>query len=229
MKVRNNRQAELPSTKDTIKVDIPYFQAPNILFDQPIARNKNELLILLYLTRCGNRGAIAFPSYKTIGHKCQISRETAIRAVRTLVESKVLIKHSTPYKTNTYTINLPSGVTMTPPSVTMTPYKEPSIKNLTTTRGNGHKNLFKVYEDNIGILTPLIADKLKDIAGEFPAEWFEEAVKEACDANIRKLSYIVAVLKRWQVDGFKTPKPQRHPRIVGAGPPRHSRRYEPTN
>jgi len=233
MTTKNNRQAELPTTKDTIKVDIPYFQTPNAIFDLKEVETIFQLTILLYLHRCGNQGAVAFPSYGTMATKCRMCRRTAINTIKSLIESGILIKTVTPFKANTYTISLPSAphappsAPHAPPSAPHAPYKELYIKNLTTTRRDGHKNLFKVYEDNIGILTPLIADKLKDIANEYSTEWFEEAIKEACEANIRKLNYIVAILKRWQVDGFKAPKPEKRPRIVKA---EHSiSRYKPTN
>lgn len=228
MTTKNKQQPELPTPRDAIKMDIEYFQAPNILFDSLITKNKNELLVLLYLVRCANQGAKAFPSYQTIAFKCHLSRRTVIDTVKCLIASKLLTKEATPFKTNTYIISLPSATTA-PPSATTAPYKELSIKNsLTTTRDNGHKNLFKLYEENIGILTPLISEELKDIAGEYPPEWFEEAVKEACEANTRKLSYIRAILKRWRVEGFKSPKPQRGTR----GSRKDNRRfvhYEPDN
>ncbi len=38
-------------------------------------------------------------------------------------------------------------------------------------------NVFTLYEQNIGPLTPLIADALRDLEGEYPAEWIEDAIK----------------------------------------------------
>lgn len=62
----------------------------------------------------------------------------------------------------------------------------------------------KTYESNIGPITPLIGDKLKEIAENYSSDWFVEAVKEACQAGVRKLNYIEAILQRWKTDGFKT-------------------------
>lgn len=62
----------------------------------------------------------------------------------------------------------------------------------------------QIYEVDIGIITPTIGEELKDLSSQFPKEWFQEAVKEACANNARKLSYIKAILNRWQVDGFKS-------------------------
>lgn len=68
----------------------------------------------------------------------------------------------------------------------------------------GEENLAvisKAYEENIGIITPMIAEKLKDMAGRYPAEWFKDAVAEAVKSNVRKLSYVESILKRWATEG----------------------------
>jgi DnaD/phage-associated family protein len=62
-------------------------------------------------------------------------------------------------------------------------------------------NIFILYEQNIGLLSPLIADELKDAAEQYPAEWIEAAVREAVLHNKRKWSYIRAILRRWETEG----------------------------
>jgi DnaD/phage-associated family protein len=62
-------------------------------------------------------------------------------------------------------------------------------------------NAFTLYEQNIGPLTPLIADELRDIESEYPAEWIEEAIKEAVANNARSLRYIGKILENWQAQG----------------------------
>ena len=59
----------------------------------------------------------------------------------------------------------------------------------------------KCYEDGIGMITPTIADRLKEISLEYPEGWFEKAVKIACDQNVRKMSYVTSILERWKVQG----------------------------
>jgi len=61
--------------------------------------------------------------------------------------------------------------------------------------------IYKLYESNIGALTPMIADELKDMESEFPAEWLEEVVKIAVESNKRNLRYMRAILERWRRDG----------------------------
>ena len=67
-------------------------------------------------------------------------------------------------------------------------------------------NIFSLYEQNIGILTPLISEKLKDAEEDYPAEWIPEAFKEALNNNARNWGYIKAILDRWKVDGFRADK-----------------------
>ncbi len=62
-------------------------------------------------------------------------------------------------------------------------------------------NLFKLYEENIGPLTPLIADALKDAEDEYSAGWIEEALEIAVKNNKRNWRYVEAILKRWKEEG----------------------------
>lgn len=62
-------------------------------------------------------------------------------------------------------------------------------------------NLFKLYEENIGALTPLISDMLNEAEKEYSAAWFEEAFEIAAKKNVRNWKYIEAILKRWKEKG----------------------------
>jgi DNA replication protein len=65
-------------------------------------------------------------------------------------------------------------------------------------------NIFILYEQNIGLLSPLIADELKDAEDQYPSEWIEAAFREAVLHNKRKWSYIRAILRRWETEGRQT-------------------------
>jgi len=62
-------------------------------------------------------------------------------------------------------------------------------------------NIFALYEQNIGLLTPLIADQLRDMEKSYPPEWIDEAFTIAVAGNKRALRYIQAILKRWETEG----------------------------
>jgi DnaD/phage-associated family protein len=63
--------------------------------------------------------------------------------------------------------------------------------------------IVRIYESNIGIVIPIVAEQLKDISTHYPKGWFEEAVKEACKYNARNLKYIMKILDNWETKGFK--------------------------
>lgn len=62
-------------------------------------------------------------------------------------------------------------------------------------------NIFRLYEENIGPLTPIIADELRDAQETYPLEWIEEAIQLAVKNNVRRWKYILSILARWQEEG----------------------------
>jgi len=62
-------------------------------------------------------------------------------------------------------------------------------------------NIFRLYEENIGPLTPLIADTLRDAEETYPASWIEEALRIAVENNVRKWRYVQAILEDWRTRG----------------------------
>ena len=62
-------------------------------------------------------------------------------------------------------------------------------------------NIFTVYEQNIGLLTPMIAEELRDAEKTYPETWIKDAIKEAVNAGKRNWRYIAAILERWATEG----------------------------
>lgn len=62
-------------------------------------------------------------------------------------------------------------------------------------------NIFTLYEDNIGLITPLIADRLKEAEQSYPWDWIQEAFDLAVARNVRKWRYIESILERWATEG----------------------------
>jgi DNA replication protein len=71
-------------------------------------------------------------------------------------------------------------------------------------------NIYKLYEENIGPLTPLIADMLEEAEGLYREEWFEEAFTIAVKNNKRNWRYVEAILKRWKEEGKNGKKDQQN-------------------
>jgi DnaD/phage-associated family protein len=62
-------------------------------------------------------------------------------------------------------------------------------------------NVFVLYEQNIGVLTPLIAEQLRDMEKSYAPEWINDAFEIAISRNKRHLRYIQHILKRWETEG----------------------------
>ena len=76
-------------------------------------------------------------------------------------------------------------------------------------------NIFVLYEQNIGLLTPMIAEQLKEAEKLYPAAWIEEAFREASSLNKRSWRYIERILERWSTEGKSSGKPGRDSKKKG--------------
>ncbi len=80
-------------------------------------------------------------------------------------------------------------------------------------------NVFALYEANVGMLTPLISDELRAAEREYPAEWIEDAFRQAVSLNKRSWKYIHAILERWRTegrgDGRRSPEAERRRYVEG--------------
>ena len=61
--------------------------------------------------------------------------------------------------------------------------------------------IYELYEQNIGLLTPLLAEELREAEQRFPPEWIEDAFREAVAYNKRNWRYIRRVLENWATRG----------------------------
>ena len=62
-------------------------------------------------------------------------------------------------------------------------------------------DIFTLYEQNMGMLTPMIAEELREAEKLYPETWIRDAIKEVVNQNKRKWSYISAILERWSAEG----------------------------
>jgi len=76
-------------------------------------------------------------------------------------------------------------------------------------------NIFALYEDNIGMLSPMISEELREAEQIYPAAWIEDALREAVGQNKRSWRYIARILERWEREGRGDGEPGRHPKKAG--------------
>ena len=91
----------------------------------------------------------------------------------------------------------------TPKEVKTNRLKEDNSSSYNGARANIN-NAIKLYEENIGVLSPVAVDELKDILETHTSELLELAIAEAVKANARNIKYIRGVLRNWDNAGVKT-------------------------
>ena len=72
-------------------------------------------------------------------------------------------------------------------------------------------NIYQLYEENIGPLSPIVAQELHEAEELYPLEWIEEALNEAALQNKRSWRYAAAILQRWATEGRKRETAGRDP------------------
>jgi DnaD/phage-associated family protein len=185
---------------------------------QDIAELKVALYVL-YLIQC-KQGHPCFVTYEELkAVSCQLSAELDEETIRRALNSAInhgSLLHST-LKINgecedVYLTNTESNKKLAksiecgefPLERTMSEKKE--IKH----------NIFALYEQNIGIITPMIAEELKEAGKLYPAQWIDEAFKEAVVMNKRSWKYIARILERWASEGKESGA---HRRSIKKGSP----------
>lgn len=63
------------------------------------------------------------------------------------------------------------------------------------------RSIFALYEQNVGLVQPIIAQELMEAEEMYPAEWIEDAFRIAAGRNVRNWRYIRAILQRWATEG----------------------------
>ncbi len=73
-------------------------------------------------------------------------------------------------------------------------------------------DIFSLYEQNVGLLTPMIAEELKEALKLYPEVWIKDAIKEAVSLNKRSWRYISKILDNWNAGGRNDGTYQQNPK-----------------
>jgi DNA replication protein len=169
-----------------------FIPVPDSFFTQAVPKIQDlaELKVVLYVAYLITRKP-AHPHPDIIGvtykelkaESCRLSaeldEETLRRALDSAVEHGFLLR-------STSNIN---GALKDVYSLTIDSHQPPTI------------NIFTIYEQNIGMITPMIAEELKEAEKLYPPQWIEEAFKIAVTLNKRSWKYIARILERWASEG----------------------------
>jgi len=163
-----------------------FIPLPDSFFTQAVPKIQDlaELKVVLYVSYLILRKPERpyFVTYKELlSHEllATMGEETLRQALDSAVEHGTLL-HST--------VNI-DGVLEDAYSLTVESRQPPAV------------NIFSLYEQNIGMITPMIAEELKEAEKLYPPQWIEEAFKEAVALNKRSWRYIARILERWASEG----------------------------
>lgn len=80
-------------------------------------------------------------------------------------------------------------------------------------------SIFRLYEENIGVLSPLIVDELKEAEAEYPPNEILDAFRIAAENNVRSWRYVSKILsdrtRNKQHEKTRRPASRRRPTITG--------------
>ncbi len=65
----------------------------------------------------------------------------------------------------------------------------------------GPRNIFALYEQTVGPITPQIAEALTEAEALYPIDWISDAFREAAELNKRSWRYVQRILERWHDEG----------------------------
>ncbi|MFC1994741.1 DnaD domain-containing protein [Chloroflexota bacterium] len=93
-------------------------------------------------------------------------------------------------------------------------------------QGAAKSSIFTLYEQNIGLLNPLIVEELEEAEKLYPQSWIEDAFREAVSQNVRRWRYIVRILEDWAREGKQHGEPGRYSK-AGVDPKEYLRWRRP--
>jgi DnaD/phage-associated family protein len=165
-----------------------FISLPDSFFTQAVPKIQDlaELKVVLYVAYLILRKPdhTHFVTYKELkAESCRLSAELGEETLRQALDSAV--EHGTLLHS---TLNI-NGMLEDVYSLTVDSRQPPTI------------NVFALYEQNIGMITPMIAEELKEAEKIYPPQWIEEAFKEAVTLNKRSWRYIARILERWASEG----------------------------
>ena len=192
---------------------------PNVFFSRllPYIDNTAELktILFIFMSIYGKKGSPRFVSHSELsastslmqglGKDYNAAQKALDGAIQACLERNVILRLSIEKdgkEEDIYFINTPSD-RQALEKIKSGELKLPevTVRNKQPAGTEDTPNIFSLYEDNIGMLTPLIADELREAEKLYPASWFAEAFKIAVSRNIRKWDYISAILERWSREG----------------------------
>lgn len=195
-----------------------FTQIPNAVFSTlfPLITDITELKVLFHIFEITypKKGLLRYTSYdELLGHANLISslkiapRETLKKALESLTQKGALL-HLVIYRGESaedlYFINTEANK-LAVEKIRSGEHVPPGLERCRAVPVDPgiSADIFTLYEQNIGMLTPLIADELREAEKQYPEVWIKDAIKEAVSLNKRNWKYIARILEHWLSEGKK--------------------------
>ena len=88
------------------------------------------------------------------------------------------------------------------------------MRNLSEGNSSSMRNVFQLYEEHIGIITPMVAERLKELENEYSALNIQEAFRTAASNDKRRLAYVEAILRSERESGRRNGARGRRPERI---------------
>jgi DNA replication protein len=121
-------------------------------------------------------------------------------ALERLVVRGVLLRVSANEKDFYYFLNSPKGRAAVE-AIQSGTWRPTGMPQAMVSLDQERPNIFRLYEEHIGPLTPMIAETLQDAEQTYPADWLEDAIRIAVENNVRRWRYVEAILRSWKEEG----------------------------
>lgn len=198
-----------------------YTQTPNDLFDEMLPEmGYAELKVTLAAIRLtlGWHRDRAKLSLKKMMSMTGLSRQAVLDGAQRAEKRGILSRSSDGGETEwvVYLLDHP-GLATRPHAVKLLdhpiPIKETEKKGKETVTAAAalprvSPEVLEVYQNNIGLPTPVILDDLEQAERTYSAPWVVEALKETARARVKRFAYTQKILANWQANGYKADRPE---------------------
>jgi DnaD/phage-associated family protein len=144
------------------------------------------------------------PALETAGKRLQAALERAVRR-GTLLQAEIDLVNG---RETLFFLNSPKGRTAVD-AIAHGEWRPAGQAQLPVELAQQRPNIFRLYEEHIGPLTPMIAESLREAEETYPYAWIEDAIRAAVENNKRSWRYAEAILRRWQEKGRDDRKDRR--------------------
>ncbi len=187
-----------------------YTQVPNDFFEMAAYMGEAELKVVLYIIRetFGYHRETCEVSIRKLALGAGLTPRNAYNGAEKAIERGLIEKSVSSTNTTTWravvardTMRVRKGYSTVSPHKNKAPVKEIKKTIKENEDDDALRKIARAYESEIGVLTPMIADELREASTAYTLQWTLDAIHEAAIQNKRGWKYISVILARWKAQG----------------------------